>query len=63
MNYEELLQILKNVLLIADGCYAHCKHSYICNGYPDCDMEAICINHSKYDIDWDVLKKDYGMEE
>ena len=63
MNVNEVLDILKRVLLIADGCYAHCVHSYMDKGRPTCDMEAVCINHSKYEIDYDVLRQDYGMEE
>ena len=62
MDKEDLLYILTNVLLQSDGCFAHCKHTYMCNGYPDCDKQDICINHSEYEIDWDKVKKDYRIE-
>lgn len=62
-EYAQLIKYLKIVLLFSDGCLLHCKYShtiqYVGLGCDYCGEE--CKNYSMYDIDYDKLRSDYGI--
>lgn len=61
-EYRLLNKTLEKVLIINDGCRAHCKYSYYVPGIPyECDEEH-CKDHSMYYIDWEKVIEDYNID-
>lgn len=60
---KELENILKQVLITNDGCYTHCRHAYRLEHVgKTCDLyDDECKNHCMYEIDYNLLKKDYNI--
>lgn len=65
-EYNQIVKLLKQVLLTWDSCYTHCQHG---QGYDEyqcgiCNQEKCgeCVNHNKYVIEINKVLKDYNIK-